>query len=263
MAAGCRPLGACVARALLSAIHVCFALYLHATAAARFVSALWWVGIAGEANAKMGKIPGHVAFALESSGMTPRVVGDLVCACAALGIQEVTVYDPEGRTHAAARIALLSGFEEVGSSSEGALNRCHVTLRHQYAKPVSVGAVDSKRRLDLNCLSLEDGWPALVRAAIEATQQLSEEIEEAATSTGDPFDGQHRLRRNIMEREEVCASEPELLIKVGPTLTVAGFPPWLLRISEIQHVPDLSSLTELNLRRVLDHYAHTEQRNGK
>jgi hypothetical protein len=44
---------------------------------------------------------------------------------------------------------------------------------------------------------------------------------------------------------------------------VGGFPPWLLRMSEIQHVADLDSLSAVALRRSLGLYSKTEQRFGR
>lgn len=266
MAAGCGALGMAWAQAIWFVLHVVFALYLHASAAARCISAWWWVGIAREVDrdAKSARLPGHLAFALDSDEVTARVVGDLVCVCAALGIREVTVYDPEGRAHEAAHAAFLPSSHGSKGDTEciKTLESCHVTIRHQRTEPVILGAVGSKHRLDLNFLSLDDGRPALVHAA-QLPRGGVQHPENTETSTVDKFDWQHRLRRHLLATHAVCATEPELLIKVGSTLTVGGFPPWLLRMSEIQHVADLDSLSAVALRRSLGLYSKTEQRFGR
>jgi dehydrodolichyl diphosphate syntase complex subunit NUS1 len=255
-----------LAQAIWFALHIVFALYLHAFAAARCISAWWWVGIAGEVDrdAKSARLPGHLAFALNGDDVTARVVGDLVCVCATLGIREVSVYDPEGRAHEAAHAAFLPSSQGGKDNAEctRTLKSCHVTIRHQGSEPVILGAVGSKHRLDLNFLSLDDGRPALVHAA-QLPRGRVHHPENAVTSTGDKFDWQHRLRRHLLATHAVCATEPELLIKVGSTLTVGGFPPWLLRVSELQHVADFKCLSAVSLRRSLGLYARTEQRFGR
>lgn len=49
----------------------------------------------------------------------------------------------------------------------------------------------------------------------------------------------------------------------GPALTLAGFPPWCVRASEIYGVGPLAALTPRRLQAALRRYGATKQRFGK
>ena len=49
----------------------------------------------------------------------------------------------------------------------------------------------------------------------------------------------------------------------GEVLTLAAFPPWLLRCSEIFHAGQLSSFTRAKLHNILWKYCRTSQRFGR
>lgn len=49
----------------------------------------------------------------------------------------------------------------------------------------------------------------------------------------------------------------------GEVLTLAAFPPWLLRFSEIYHAGQLSSFTRAKLHNILWKYCRTSQRFGR
>jgi hypothetical protein len=48
----------------------------------------------------------------------------------------------------------------------------------------------------------------------------------------------------------------------GPVLTMAGYPPWPLRFSEIYHMGRLAGMTRQALRQALRRYCRTSQRFG-
>ena len=49
----------------------------------------------------------------------------------------------------------------------------------------------------------------------------------------------------------------------GEVLTLAAFPPWLLRFCEIYHVGHLAAFSRAKLHRILWRYCRTSQRFGK
>lgn len=56
---------------------------------------------------------------------------------------------------------------------------------------------------------------------------------------------------------------PGLRVQVfGETLTLAGYPPWTVRFSEIYHMGDLAHVTQRQLTGALQRYCRTSQRFG-
>ncbi|KAK9825672.1 hypothetical protein WJX81_000822 [Elliptochloris bilobata] len=58
------------------------------------------------------------------------------------------------------------------------------------------------------------------------------------------------------------APETELILVFGPAFTLAGFPPWRLRLAEVYHLGALRALTPLRFEGVLRRYRRTHQRFG-
>lgn len=111
--------------------------------------------------------------------------------------------------------------------------------------------------MHVSILSFEDAGKPVIEAAIARSTQKEQE------EPSDIFSSQHRLRKHIMATNKVCQSEPRLLLKVGQSLSLDGFPAWLLRLAEIGHVPSADEITVQNLQDALNKYATTEQRFGK
>ena len=55
----------------------------------------------------------------------------------------------------------------------------------------------------------------------------------------------------------------DILQVFGPVLTLAGFPPWLVRQSEIHGMGSLSSICESDIQKGLQRYCQTSQRFGR
>ena len=58
------------------------------------------------------------------------------------------------------------------------------------------------------------------------------------------------------------SAEPDLMVVVGPSLTTAGFSPWLTRVCEIHRLESIDHLTEANVGTSLDQFFRTHQRLG-
>lgn len=48
----------------------------------------------------------------------------------------------------------------------------------------------------------------------------------------------------------------------GQAFTTAGFPPWMLRFSELYHLGSLATVTDRQLSRALQKYSNVSQRFG-
>lgn len=203
------------------------------------------------------KLPAHVAFVLESRAASIDTVVCIVSHCATLGIHEVTMYDAEGA--AKADHATLSA--ELDTDTRLGDVRCHVALgtRRREALGTRGGeapTAPAARRhttVRVNLLSLEDGRANVAEAALDSP---------VYGEPADIFAAQHRLRQRMFASHGACQSEPQLLIKLGPTPALDGFPPWLLRVAELGHVEG-GRLTMQRFQVALWRYARTEQRFGK
>lgn len=58
------------------------------------------------------------------------------------------------------------------------------------------------------------------------------------------------------------AYEPNPVLVCGAAFTTAGFPPWLLRLSELYHLRPLHSLTKADVKYALQQFSRVEQRFG-
>ena len=67
----------------------------------------------------------------------------------------------------------------------------------------------------------------------------------------------------LLRASGASLTEPSLLWLLGPVPTVAGFPPWRLRLAEIHHVaPRPAALSEARMEASLRAYLRTVQRYG-
>lgn len=58
------------------------------------------------------------------------------------------------------------------------------------------------------------------------------------------------------------ALEPDLALVCGDAFTTAGFPPWLLRFSELYHLKPLLSVSQADVKAALCQYSKVKQRFG-
>lgn len=65
------------------------------------------------------------------------------------------------------------------------------------------------------------------------------------------------------ELSDYVSSEPDLLVLFGPRVTLAGYPPWQLRLTEIFHLPDNKGVNYLVFRKALGMFGKAEFRVGK
>lgn len=74
-----------------------------------------------------------------------------------------------------------------------------------------------------------------------------------------------RLRARIAAAtgSSSVALEPDLLVVFGPCLTLAGFPAWATRASEIYYGGPLSQASGSKLASILRRHARTRQRHGR
>lgn len=65
------------------------------------------------------------------------------------------------------------------------------------------------------------------------------------------------------ELSEGIMSEPELLILFGPQVSLSGYPPWHIRLTEIFHLEDNQGVEYQVFIRGLRNYSNAQMRRGK
>lgn len=108
--------------------------------------------------------------------------------------------------------------------------------------------------LSILLLSAEDGRDSLV----DLTKTLTEMSQKSKLSPKD-------ISIDLVNAEisESVMGEPDLLILFSPSIELAGYPPWQLRLTEIFHVQDNNGVGYQVFLRALYNYANAQMRLGR
>lgn len=103
-------------------------------------------------------------------------------------------------------------------------------------------------------LSSEDSRSTLV----DLTKTLAEMSQRNKLSPND-------ISRDLIDAEisESVMGEPDLLVLFGPNVSLQGYPPWQVRLTEIFHVQDNSGVGYQVFLRALHRYAKAQMRFGR
>lgn len=118
--------------------------------------------------------------------------------------------------------------------------------------------------VDVHVLAAEDGEQPL-----EAVAASPRPPEASGDRVGDllahALAAPQRLRARLAAATGTAAValEPDLLVVFGPALTLAGFPAWASRASEIYFGGPLSQASGSKLASILRKHARTRQRHGR
>lgn len=108
--------------------------------------------------------------------------------------------------------------------------------------------------LSILLLSSEDSRDSLV----DLTKTLTEMSQKSKLSPKD-------ISIDLIDAEitESVMGEPDLLVLFGPSIELAGYPPWQLRLTEIFHVQDNHGVGYQVFLRALYNYANAQMRLGR
>ena len=195
--------------------------------------------------------------AAASSAAGCAALAGAVAFCAGAGARGIWLYEPGG---ALKERGFQEGFRKaLRSQTGGGASVC--CLQGGRALPPEGASSSERGRPVVYLASAEDG----TEPAAEAAALLAQ-----AACTGGLMGGgepglavEQRVNRAIGHTcgPQAC-EEVDLILVVGDVLTLAGFPPWLTRSSEIHHLGGLSELSERKLKRTLARYYGTAQRLG-
>jgi len=156
--------------------------------------------------------------------------------CICLGVSTVTLYDYWGK---------IRQNKELNQEI------------HTYYNEFTAGSKQCNNKEvnpTVNVLSVENGRTDIVMAARELCSDVLKGYLSTSNITQDSFSSYHKVLKH---------SEPDLIIKFGTVNSLAGYPPWPARLSEIISVPTCSYISQWEFIKVLNKFAKTEQRIGK
>lgn len=110
------------------------------------------------------------------------------------------------------------------------------------------------RELRVIFISYKDGRDSMV----DLTKTLTEMSQKGKLNPSD-------IQLDLIDAElsEGIMSEPELLILFGPQVSLSGYPPWQIRLTEIFHLEDNKGVEYQVFIRGLRNYANAQMRRGK
>ena len=93
---------------------------------------------------------------------------------------------------------------------------------------------------------------------MDLTKTLAEMSQRGKLSSDD-------ISLNLIDTEitESIMGEPDLLVLFGPHISLQGYPPWQVRLTEIFHVPDNNGVGYQTFLRALHSYAKASMRFGR
>merc|ERR1711874_339900 len=109
--------------------------------------------------------------------------------------------------------------------------------------------------VNISIVSCRDGIPDIARAAQSVCWRVFREELTPGQITGDDLEREMTTNRDM--------PDPTLLVRLGLTHSNIGFLPWQSRLTEMQSISSLHSVTFDDLLGVLKKFSRCEQRFGK
>jgi dehydrodolichyl diphosphate syntase complex subunit NUS1 len=186
--------------------------------------------------------PNHIGIAfVEEDLISYRHMFDLILHSTTYGVKRITFYDPWSR---------------IKSDKSRFAKDLRKYLKHSSVIPIfndddTVKVVTNKRSIHISILGANDGRGALVNVCKKLCH-LSREI---------------KIEDIDEELQQQSIFEPDLLIKLGSIQSLAGYPPWSLRVTEIIDLPSLSTstsnFTKSQFEEILINFSRRERRLGR
>ncbi|KAI5858563.1 Decaprenyl diphosphate synthase-like protein [Tricharina praecox] len=208
-----------------------------------------------------GKFPKHLSVVLEyeREDLDKLIdeVSEIACWCASAGIPRLSVYERTGilksyisTSHRAVSQQLRSYF-----GRERPTLRVHAPHSRTFVNDdTSTDEGSEPTGLEVMFISEEDGRESMV----DLTKTLCEMAQRGKLSSEDVS-----VELIDAEVKENCMGEPDLLVLFSSNITLKGYPPWQLRLTEIYNVTDNDGVGYQVFLRALHSFARTEMRFGR
>lgn len=194
-------------------------------------------------------------------------VCDIAAWTASAGIPFLSVYERTGKlknyipqTHSSISETLEAYFGPRRKPTLSVRAPHQISYSPPLTPPTRASSPDTsdpkneRQHLTVLLLSAQDGRDTIV----DLTKTLSDM---AQSGTLHP----EQINANLIDAElcEAVSSEPDLLVLFSPTVTLKGYPPWQLRLTEIFHLPDNKGVNYQVFLRALYNFAKVEMRLGR
>ncbi|KAA8896791.1 Decaprenyl diphosphate synthase-like protein [Sphaerosporella brunnea] len=208
-----------------------------------------------------GKFPKHLSVVLElqRDGLDKLIdeLAEIACWCACAGIPRLSVYEKTGIL----KSYIATSHRAMAQQLRLYFGRSRPTLRVHapHSRPFANGDVstdDEDQHVDLEVMfiSEEDGRESLV----DLTKTLCDMAQRGKLSSDDVS-----IELVDAEIKETIMDEPDLLVLFSSSITLKGYPPWQLRLTEIYNVQDNQGVGYQVFLRALHRFARTEMRFGR
>jgi len=189
--------------------------------------------------ASLAKVPRHIALVLKGANDPETALSKLlteatmgVMWCVGCGSEQLTLYERNGRLKSvkleSVAEVLTTGLARYFNDEEMPL----LSVRSGRSR-VTAGSVTNRTGerpvLEITLVSEDDGRPLMVDLARKYSHELAQGKLALENITVGKVD--HDV-------QELVGGEPDLLVSFDSNLDVAGFPPWLLRVTELFSLPD-------------------------
>uniref|UniRef100_A0AC34GQ13 Ditrans,polycis-polyprenyl diphosphate synthase [(2E,6E)-farnesyldiphosphate specific] n=1 Tax=Panagrolaimus sp. ES5 TaxID=591445 RepID=A0AC34GQ13_9BILA len=188
-------------------------------------------------------LPNHIGIAfVEEDLISYRHIFDLILHSTSAGVKRITFYDPWSRIKSD-KIRFIKDLKKY-------LKNSHSSIIPIFTDESKEEIETNKRNIYITILGATDGRGALVNACKKLCH-LSREI---------------KIEDVDEELKKQSIFEPDLLIKIGTIQSLAGYPPWSLRVTEILSLSRLSTeskFTKSQFEEILLNFSRRERRLGR
>jgi dehydrodolichyl diphosphate syntase complex subunit NUS1 len=265
-------------------LHASFSIYFYITLYARVVVRIIRNIIVGrrldellELRESLTKLPNHIAFIVLENYIDYNALASLVVWCVVVGVENISLYDIDGRIKGNQDKLLLSihkTIKEFGQKYPCLLVwRPHTPAMYQeqsvivynngamYPDENGNGRIKincgtesgdegmKERRINISLLSREDGKQDISRCAVRLSRKDLKDI------------GEEDVAAELQTNHHL--PDPGLLIRLGILQSNLDFLPWQTRLSEIHSIESTLALSLHQFTDVIRSFSKCEQRLGK
>ncbi|MFH4976818.1 hypothetical protein AB6A40_003527 [Gnathostoma spinigerum] len=185
------------------------------------------------------RVPHHIAFVFTNKDeISLESLSSLIALSVFHGVKHITIYDPWS----------------LAEDSREELRKRTTDMLEQFQMKTPT-TISFENNAELSCdvkvtlLGSQAGRPCLVRVCRKLCTSTASEIQAVSIS-------------NALASESI--EEPDFLLKIGDVDSLLGYPPWVLRVTELMFIDTLgSSISHRQFLSFLENYRRREQSEGQ
>lgn len=207
---------------------------------------------------------------------------EIRCRCSSLGVQEIVLHDPMGQLKEH-KDALMEYVLEQAESIDPIIGcvRCKCSCPNKNGaktKPIHLGGRNyeedvfelptgiTRAALELHIICEKDSFRPLLEAAslpaCKVGQLARSGLGEGAGRTWNATLTAQELDRELRGLQSHLP-DPQVVMVLGEDMSLAGYPPWNIQVSEIYCLGPATHVSRKHIARVMQRYFCTMQRFGK